>query len=214
MKVAVDSFSDDSKNDVLDANDVVVLDGSPVKRNSSHIRNLFLDEESNSNSKRTFDYDASSSPCKRNREGDEVELLMVEEDDNNSSDNNDLMDIQSMLEVTMEEESTDVETDSAMGELEEKEIIEVDLDPEVSFDEDTDILCVDDQDNIIFNKAEFLADNDLADSSTEIRKHKSIKDLVMQWASEEEALISKTPEVGKIRTKKSRKDLKPKPYQI
>ena len=36
----------------------------------------------------------------------------------------------------------------------------------------------------------------------------------MQWASEEEALISKTPEVGKIRTKKSRKDLKPKPYQI
>ena len=185
-----------------------------MKRNSSHIRNLFLDEESNSNSKRTFDYDASSSPCKRNREGDEVELLMVEEDDNNSSDNNDLMDIQSMLEVTMEEESTDVETDSVMGELEEKEIIEVDLDPEVSFDEDTDILCVDDQDNIIFNKAEFLADNDLADSSTEIRKYKSIKDLVMQWASEEEALISKTPEVGKIRTKKSRKDLKPKPYQI
>ena len=42
-EVAVDSFSDDSNesNDVLDANDVVVLDGSPVKRNSSHIRNLF-----------------------------------------------------------------------------------------------------------------------------------------------------------------------------
>ena len=43
MKVAVESFSDDSNesNDVLDANDIVVLDGSPVKRNSSHIRNLF-----------------------------------------------------------------------------------------------------------------------------------------------------------------------------
>ena len=56
---------------------------------------------------------------------------MVEEDDNNSSDNNDLMDIQSMLEVTMEEEPTDVETDSVMGELGGKEIIEDDLDPEV-----------------------------------------------------------------------------------
>ena len=43
IQINVDSFSDDSteSNDVLDANDVVVLDGSPVKRNSSHIRNLF-----------------------------------------------------------------------------------------------------------------------------------------------------------------------------
>ena len=59
------------------------------------------------------------------------------------SDNNDLMDIQSMLEVTMEEKSPDVYTDSVIGEFEEKEIIEVDLHIEDSSEEDTDILCVD-----------------------------------------------------------------------
>jgi len=216
MKVTVESFSDDANeaNDVLDdANDIVILDGSPVKRASSHIRNLFVDEESLS-SKRTFD-DASSSSCKRSRQEDEVELLMVEEDEKDrSSDNNDLMDIQSMLEVTMEEEYTDIETDSVMGEFEEKEIIEVDLDPEDSSEEDNDILCVDDQDNIVFDKTEVLADIDLAESNTETRRPKSIKDLVNQWACEEEALISKTSKVGKMKTKKSRKDLKPKPYHI
>ena len=50
------------------------------------------------------------------------------------------MDIQSMLEVTMEEKSPDVYTDSVIGEFEEKEIIEVDLDLEDSSEEDTDIL--------------------------------------------------------------------------
>ena len=48
-----------------------------------------------------------------------------------------------MLEVTMEEKSPDVYTDSVIGEFEEKEIIEVDLDLEDSSEEDTDILCVD-----------------------------------------------------------------------
>merc|ERR1712083_1098143 len=110
-----------------------------------------------------------------------------------------------------------------MGAFEEKEIFEIDLEPEDSEEEEeTDVLCVDDQDNIINinDKAEVLADKDLAQSSSETRKSQSIKDLVTQWAIEEESLISKTTEsevgVGKMRTKKRKKDLKPntKPYNI
>ena len=73
---------------------------------------------------------------------------------------------------------------------------------------------IDDQDNVVFETEEVLVHNDLADSNSETRKPKSIKDLVTQWACEEEALISKTSEVGMIRTEKRRKDLKPKPYHI
>ena len=205
----------DEAHEVADANDIIVLDdlieveGSPVKQSTSHIRKLFVEEESVSIKRTTEDI---SSPCKRRRQDDdEVELLMIEEEDDNGNDEkNDLMDIQSMLEVTMEEEPTEAEVDSA-GVCEEKEILEVDLEPEESTEEDAEVLCVDEQDNIVFDTVEVLADN-VSDSNTETRKHQSIKDLVTQWACEEESLISKTSEMGKMSFKKRRKDLKPKPY--
>ena len=44
---------------------------------------------------------------------------------------------------------------------------------------------IDDQDNVVFETEEVLVHNDLADSNSETRKPKSIKDLVTQWACEE-----------------------------
>merc|ERR1712002_1246221 len=204
----------DKANDVVDANDIIIVDdmieveGSPVKQSTSHIRKLFVDEEIVS-SKRTTE--VISSPRKRRRqEDDEVELLMIEEEDDESSDEkNELMDIQSMLEVTMEEESTEADSDSVGVCEEEKEILEVDLESEEP-SEDVEVLCVDEQDNIVFNTVEVLTGND-SESNTETRNPKSIKDLVTQWAREGESLTTKTSEVGKMGFKKRRKDLKPKP---
>merc|ERR1711963_675449 len=93
----------DKANDVVDANDIIIVDdlieveGIPVKQPTSHIRKLFVDEEIVS-SKRTTE--VISSPRKRRRQ---------EEDEESSDEKNELMDIQSMLEVTMEEESTEAD---------------------------------------------------------------------------------------------------------
>ena len=217
MKAVEDVCSDvvdalTEKIEVVDANDIIVLDdmidleGSPVKRSSSHIGKLF-EEEGSLPCKRTVNKE-STSPCKRRKAEDEVELLMVEEDDD-ARDKKDLMDIQSMLEVTMEEEFTGLETESVVGEFDEREIIEVDLEPE----EDTEVFLIAEQDNIVFDTLKDLESNDLIVDNSVTRKLKSINDLVMQWANEEESLISKTSEVGKMKSMKRKKDLKLNPYK-
>jgi len=190
---------------VLD--DTILLDGSPVKK-SSHIRNLFTDDEDSANrSKRTLVDNLNDTSSKRVRHDDRDELLLVE---NENDDNNDLMDIQNMLEVTMEENDesvVDIEFSpfTAINVNSQEEILEIDLEPEV------EVLQVDKQDNI---EAHTVDEKDEIEAhAAESFKPKSIKDLVKQWANEEESLISRNyDEVGKIRTKKSWKDLKPKPY--
>jgi len=192
--------------ETVDGEEIVVLDdtihleGSPVKK-SSHIRNLFTDNEDSANVSNLND-----TSSKRVRHDDRDELLLVEDE---NDDNSDLIDIQNMLEVTMEENDesvVDVEF-SPFTEINvnsQEEILEIDLEPEV------EVLQVDEQDNIEAHAID--VNDDIEAHAAEPYKPKSIKDLVKQWASEEALNSRNCDEVGKIRTKKRRKDLKPKPY--
>jgi len=158
---------------------------------STHVRNLFNEETTHSKRKTNEDDHLSSKKSKHDQE----ELLLMEDDDN------EVLDIQSMLEVSIdetEEVSSDVEYID-VGQS--SDVIEVDLELEESPEEEVELISLDEDANVEFDASSEPATN---------VKPGSIKDLVNLWATEEGALISNRVESsGKLRTKKRRSELKP-----
>merc|ERR1712129_375669 len=154
-----------------------------VVEQSTYVRNLF--NEDGESKRKTTDVEHVSSKKSKH---DQEELLLMEDDDN------EILDIQSMLEVSMDEtveDCIDVEVDEIT--VDGGDIIEVEL--EESPEEVELISLVGDDENVEF------VDN---------AEPESIKDLVSLWATEEEALVSnKAVSSGKLRTKKRRSELKP-----
>jgi len=207
----LETLNDDEGNDVLVLEESFQLDGSPVKRNS-HIRNLFEEDAQVQPTKRKKDDRNSCSPSKKGRTNANEELLLVEDQE--------ILDIQSMLEISMDETEEIIQVEESeitsfeeslnedeleiLEELPEKDVEVLSVD-EVNLEElpeeDVEVLTVDEDDNVMVKTVE----------TVDPSKPQSIKDLVSLWASEEESLISKKPEaeVGKMRTKKRRNELKP-----
>merc|ERR1712129_302539 len=124
---------------------------------------------------------------------DQEELLLMEDDDN------EILDIQSMLEVSMDEtveDCIDVEVDEITV-VDGGDIIEVEL--EESPEEVELISLVGDDENV-----EFVENAEPVTNT----KPESITDLVSLWAAEEEVLVSnKAVSSGKLRSKKRRSEL-------
>merc|ERR1712129_409015 len=129
---------------------------------STHVRNLFNGETAHSERK-TYEVDNLS--FKKSKH-DQEELLLMEDDDN------EVLDIQSMLEVSIdetEEVSSDVEYNDV---LESSDIIEVDLELEELPEEEVELISLDEDANVEFDASSEPATND---------KPGSIKDLVNLW---------------------------------
>eukprot|EP00092_Neocalanus_flemingeri_P039644 GFUD01043176.1.p1 GENE.GFUD01043176.1~~GFUD01043176.1.p1 ORF type:complete len:588 (+),score=142.40 GFUD01043176.1:62-1825(+) len=216
----------DSDTSVTIDDEVIVLgDADPVQLEEAtfleslpHVRNLFDETEFIINSKRkSFVMNSSS---KRVKAALEDEMLLFEE-----PDDEDVPDINSMLEVSMnesEENSTNdsieivelEETNESEGNSTNNSIDIVELEETTSVTE-SDIVVVN-LNELVEEDVEIVAleevDEDHKNSATAsvqdaVTKPKSIKDLVSMWSSEEEAstALKKIP----TRTKKRRSELKP-----
>merc|ERR1712183_180799 len=202
---------------------------------ASHIRNLFEVEQSSQLKRKSLLLESSTS--KRLKSGHEEELLLLEEPDENVPDITSMLevsldegdvanegntddveiveieetsvpDITSMLEVSLYEGNTDeievvdLEETTCISTEEKKESMLVDLDE--SHDYEVEIVSIDDENEQIEEveprKPEFED------------KPNSIKDLVSQWAREEEAAVNKkaADPTFQPRTKKRRSELKPR----
>merc|ERR1712129_130720 len=160
-----------------------------VVEQSTYVRNLF--NEDGESKRKTTDVEHVSSKKSKH---DQEELLLMEDDDN------EILDIQSMLEVSMDEtveDCIDVEVDEITVDC--GDIIEVEL--EESPEEVELISLVGDDENV-----EFVENAEPVTNT----KPESITDLVSLWAAEEEVLVSnKAVSSGKLRSKKRRSELKP-----
>merc|ERR1712129_563320 len=160
-----------------------------VVEQSTYVRNLF--NEDGESKRKTTDVEHVSSKKSKH---DQEELLLMEDDDN------EILDIQSMLEVSMDEtveDCIDVEVDEIT--VDGGDIIEVEL--EESPEEVELISLVGDDENV-----EFVENAEPVTNT----KPESITDLVSLWAAEEEVLVSnKAVSSGKLRSKKRRSELKP-----
>jgi len=238
---------DDGEVNVLGDADPVQLEEAVFDK-ASHIRNLFEEEQSSQLKRKSLLLESSTS--KRLKSGHEEELLLFEEPDENVPDITSMLevsldegdvaiegntdeieiveleesacisnedsvpDITSMLEVSLDEgkvvyegnpeeiEVVDLEETTCISTVEKKESMLVDLDE--SHDYEVEIVSIDDENEQIEEveprKPEFED------------KPNSIKDLVSQWAREEEAAVNKkaTDPTFQPRTKKRRSELKPR----
>jgi len=186
------------ENERLSLNDVVLVDVEE-EMIVNHVRNLFnVDAQSKRKS-----YEVDYFSFKKSKH-DEEELLLMEDEEN------EVLDIQSMLEVSIDETEEviiDVENSDSfdiseiLSVVESSDIIEVDLELEEFPEEEVELISLDEDDNV-----EFVTS---CETATNV-KPESIKDLVNLWATEEGALISNKGESsGKLRTKKRRRELKP-----
>eukprot|EP00092_Neocalanus_flemingeri_P023761 GFUD01025775.1.p1 GENE.GFUD01025775.1~~GFUD01025775.1.p1 ORF type:complete len:581 (-),score=132.47 GFUD01025775.1:72-1814(-) len=214
---SVTSVTIDDEVIVLGDADPVQLEEATFLESLPHVRNLFDETEYIINSKRkSFVMNSSS---KRVKAVLEDEMLLFEEPDE------DVPDINSMLEVSMNESEDNSTNDSIeIVELEETNESEgnslndgieiVELEETVSVTE-ADIVVVN-LNELVEEDVEIVAleevDEDHTNSATAsvhdaVTKPKSIKDLVSMWSSEEEAstALTKIP----TRTKKRRSELKP-----
>eukprot|EP00092_Neocalanus_flemingeri_P001848 GFUD01001970.1.p1 GENE.GFUD01001970.1~~GFUD01001970.1.p1 ORF type:complete len:562 (-),score=133.48 GFUD01001970.1:55-1740(-) len=195
---SVTSITIDDEVIVLGDADPVQLEEATFLESLPHVRNLFDETEYIINSKRkSFVMNSSS---KRVKAVLEDEMLLFEE-----PDDEDVPDINSMLEVSMNESEDNSTNDSIeIVELEEttsvteSDIVVVNLNELV--EEDVEIVALEEVDEDHTNSA-------TASVQDAVTKPKSIKDLVSMWSSEEEAstALKKIP----TRTKKRRSELKP-----
>eukprot|EP00092_Neocalanus_flemingeri_P025959 GFUD01028134.1.p1 GENE.GFUD01028134.1~~GFUD01028134.1.p1 ORF type:complete len:503 (-),score=128.97 GFUD01028134.1:23-1531(-) len=191
----------------LDEDDEVIVlgDADPVQldeatfMSSPHVRNLFDETDNIVQLKRKSLIDNSSS--KRVKASLEDEMLLFEEPEDEDED---VLDIHSMLEVSINESEENVSNDSIeVVELEEASSSITEAEPELvmlnTSVEDLEVVTLEE------------IDEDLGSSVSESVTPKSLKDRVGLWSSEEEATTAfkKSDLEARPRTKKRRSELKP-----
>merc|ERR1712096_280207 len=240
--VTIETVDDGEVNVLGDAHPVQLEE--VVFDKASHIRNLFEEEQSNKLKRKSLLLESSTS--KRLKSGHEEELLLFEEPDEN------VPDITSMLEVSLEgdvanesntneieivelEETTEKDSvpdiNSMLevslnegkpvyeGDTDEIEVVDLEETTSISTEEKKESMLVDLEESPEC-EVEIVSIDDENEQNQEVEpriqefedKPNSIKDLVSQWAREEEATVNKkaADPTFQPRTKKRRSELKPR----
>jgi len=202
--VLVDLDSEEVEVSVLGDAEPIELEEAVFEK-SPHIRNLFEEEK---NGKRKS-LGANTSPFKKIKPGHEDEMLLLEEPEEDFDE--EVLDIQSMLEVSLDE--TEEQTVNVSND--EIEIIGKDVDENTndspSSKDEAEIAIVDvEEEPELQVELVTLDEDDNVEVEVNTGKVDSIRDLVNLWAaSEEKSLGSQEAGTGKMRTKKRRSELKP-----